>query len=488
MSLIQVTDLTFSYPSSYDEVFSHANFQIDTRWKLGLIGRNGRGKTTLLRLLMGEYPYGGSIHSSVEFDYFPYPVPHPQHRAGEVLAALCPQAQPWQIAREISLLDVEEAALERPFSSLSQGEQTKLLLSALFLKEGHFLLIDEPTNHLDEEGRRKVAAYLKGKQGFLLVSHDRRFLDGCVDHILSLNRADIQVQKGNFSSWMENFQRQQMLEEKQQESLKKDIRRLEKAAQRSATWSQQAEKAKYQNGPVDRGYIGHKAAKMMKRSQVIKQRQQQAIQDKSALLKNQETVSSLKLSPLSFHSQRLAAFSQVQVQYGHTPVCPPVSFTLEQGDRVALVGKNGSGKTSLLRLLTDGAVPYVGEMHKASGLVISLVPQDASFLRGSLSRLIQEEGLDESLFKAILRKMDFARVQFEKNLEDLSQGQKKKVLLARSLCQQAHVYVWDEPLNYIDIYSRLQIEELIQQFAPTMLFVEHDQAFREKIATKKVFL
>lgn len=487
MSLIQVTDLTFSYPSSYDEIFSHASFQIDTRWKLGLIGRNGRGKTTLLRLLMGEYPYGGSIHSSVEFDYFPYPVPHPQHRAGEVLAALCPQSQPWQIAREISLLDVEEAALERPFSSLSQGEQTKLLLSALFLKEGHFLLIDEPTNHLNEEGRRKVAAYLKGKQGFLLVSHDRRFLDGCVDHILSLNRADIQVQKGNFSSWMENFQRQQMLEEKQQESLKKDIRRLEKAAQRSATWSQQAEKAKYQNGPVDRGYIGHKAAKMMKRSQVIKQRQQ-AIQDKSALLKNQETVSSLKLSPLPFHSQRLAAFSQVQVQYGHTPVCPPVSFTLEQRDRVALVGKNGSGKTSLLRLLTDGAVPYVGEMHKASGLVISLVPQDASFLRGSLSRLIQEEGLDESLFKAILRKMDFARVQFEKNLEDLSQGQKKKVLLAHSLCQQAHVYVWDEPLNYIDIYSRLQIEELIQQFAPTMLFVEHDQAFRKKIATKKVFL
>ena len=165
-----------------------------------------------------------------------------------------------------------------------------------------------------------------------------------------------------------------------------------------------------------------------------------------------------------------------------------MSFTLEQGDRVALIGKNGSGKTSLLRLLTDGTVPYVGEMHKASGLVISLVPQDISFLRGSLSRLIVEEDLDESLFKAILRKMDFARVQFEKNLEDLSQGQKKKVLLARSLCQRAHVYVWDEPLNYMDIYSRLQIEELIQQFAPTMLFVEHDQAFRENIATKKVFL
>ena len=178
----------------------------------------------------------------------------------------------------------------------------------------------------------------------------------------------------------------------------------------------------------------------------------------------------------------------VCLTYRKKTILQGASLTARPGQITALLGKNGSGKTSLLRLLTDGTVPYVGEMHKASGLVISLVPQDASFLRGNLSRLIQEEGLDESLFKAILRKMDFARVQFEKNLEDLSQGQKKKVLLARSLCQQAHVYVWDEPLNYIDIYSRLQIEELIQQFAPTMLFVEHDQAFRENIATKKVFL
>lgn len=129
-----------------------------------------------------------------------------------------------------------------------------------------------------------------------------------------------------------------------------------------------------------------------------------------------------------------------------------------------------------------------GEMHKASGLVISLVPQDASFLRGSLSRLIQEEGLDESLFKGILRKMDFARVQFEKNLEDLSQGAKEKGTAGPQPLPAAHGVCVDEPLNYIDIYSRLQIEELIQQFAPTMLFVEHDQAFREKIATKKVFL
>ena len=116
------------------------------------------------------------------------------------------------------------------------------------------------------------------------------------------------------------------------------------------------------------------------------------------------------------------------------------------------------------------------------------VPQDTSMLNGSLSEFAEANRVDESLFKAILRKMDFSRIQFEKKMEDFSAGQKKKVLIAKSLCEQAHLYVWDEPLNYIDIYSRMQIENLIREFSPTMIFVEHDLAFRNNMATKSIRL
>ena len=109
-------------------------------------------------------------------------------------------------------------------------------------------------------------------------------------------------------------------------------------------------------------------------------------------------------------------------------------------------------------------------------------------LRGTLSELAEASRIDESLFKAVLRKMGFSRIQFEKRVEDFSAGQKKKALLAKSLCQQAHLYVWDEPLNYIDIYSRIQIENLIREFSPTMIFVEHDLAFRTAIATRCIRL
>ena len=241
MSMIQADGLTFSYPGSPDPVFENASFQIDTGWRLGLTGRNGRGKTTLLRLLMGEYPHEGSLISSESFDYFPSPVPEPERLTAEVLEDLCPEAESWRFPKELGLLGVEEEALWRPFSTLSNGERTKALLAVLFLREGRLPLIDEPTNHLDAHGRELVSAYLRRQRGFILVSHDRRFLDGCVDHILALNRADIQVQAGNYSSWKENFDRAQQFEEAKDERLRKDVRRLQKAARRTSVWSDRVE-------------------------------------------------------------------------------------------------------------------------------------------------------------------------------------------------------------------------------------------------------
>lgn len=484
MSMIRVENLTFAYPSSYDNIFENVNFQIDTDWKLGFIGRNGRGKTTFLNLLLGKYEYHGKIQASVQFDYFPYPVSNKNRLTADILSEVCPLAEEWELLRELSYLEVRDDVLWRPFFTLSNGEQTKVLLAALFLNDGHFLLIDEPTNHLDMEARETVSAYLKRKKGFILVSHDRCFLDGCVDHILSINRSNIEVQSGNFSTWFTNFQRQQEFELAQNERLQKDIRRLQQSAKRAAVWSERVEASKI--GAADKGYVGHKAAKMMKRSKSIEARQQQTIEQKSALLKNMETAEALKIQPLNYHTDLLASLSNVVVYYDGISVCEPVSFEIRQGERIVLDGKNGSGKSSLLKLVVGQSIDYTGTVTLGSGLVISYVPQDTSYLCGTLSEFAEENNLDESLFKAILRKMDFERVQFEKDIKDFSGGQKKKVLIAKSLCEKAHLYVWDEPLNFIDVYSRMQIEQLITEFAPTMLLVEHDSVFRDTVASKIV--
>lgn len=490
MSLIDVVGLTFGYDGNANHIFENVSFQLDTDWKLGLIGRNGKGKTTFLNLLSGAYEFSGTISSHVSFEYFPYPVKDKSALGEEVAGSILGYYEPWMLQRELSLLEASPDILYRPFDTLSNGEQTKLLLAALFLRENSFLLIDEPTNHLDIHGRALLSRYLNRKSSFIVVSHDRHFLDHCIDHVLSINRESIDVQAGTFSSWYQNKQLQDQFEKAENEKLQKDIRRLEGAAKRSASWSSQVEKTKkgVRNSGLrpDTGYLGHKAAKMMQRSKNLENRRQDAVEQKSGLLKNVEETETLKLSPLSYHAKRLLSLDGVSIQYDGQSICPPLSFTVEQGERIVLQGKNGCGKSSILKLICGQPIAHTGMLSVGSGLTISYVPQDASFLTGSLRDFCEQQEIEEPLFKAILRKLDFDRAQFELDLSSYSGGQKKKVLLAGSLCQQAHLYIWDEPLNYIDVFSRIQIEALLCSSNPTLLFVEHDEAFCEAIATKTV--
>lgn len=492
MSLINIKNLTFSYEGSHDTVFENVSFQINSDWKLGLTGRNGRGKTTLLNLLMGKYEYSGTIDASECFDYFPYEVGDCSDDTLTVVDRTVPDYEYWRLQKELSLLDVGEEVLYRPFSTLSNGERTKVLLAALFLKEARFLLIDEPTNHLDMEARVLVSRYLRLKKGFILVSHDRTFLDQCIDHILSINKNNIDVQKGNFSSWQYNKEILDQFELAENEKLKKEIKGLTEAARRTAAWSDKVERTK--NGlllsgiKADKGYTGHKAAKMMKRSKNLELRQENAIEEKSKLLKNLETADHLSIKPLDYHSNRLVEAENLSIYYDGRPAVETVSFSIESGDRVAIAGKNGSGKSSIMKLILGEPLEFKGDLRIASKLIISYVSQDTSQLRGTLKDHAAAEGIDESLFKAILRKLDFSRVQFEKDMSDFSEGQKKKVLIAASLCQHAHLYIWDEPLNFIDVISRMQIEEMLLKYKPTLLFVEHDAAFFETIATKRILL
>lgn len=486
MSMIQVEHLSFSYDSQQEMLFDDVSFSMDTDWKLGLVGRNGRGKTTFLSLLMKKYSYQGKIRSSVSFDYFPFVVEDKEQWTIDVVRSIYPLVEDWQIQRELSYLQVEDDVLWREFSTLSQGEQTKVLLAILFLKPGNFLLIDEPTNHLDAKARVVLMNYLQRKKGFILVSHDRKVLDGCVDHILAINRHTIEVQSGNYSSWFARFETQQEKEMQEDKRLRKDIRRLKSSALRTSMWSDKVEASKI--GAADKGFVGHKSAKMMKRSKNIAKRQQAANEQKEDLLKNVEEMENLQMKPLPHPASVLVSFDEVCPLYDGRIVGKPQSFQIEKEQRVFLDGKNGCGKSSLLKLLVDLKRSHNGKIDCTSNLIVSYVSQDTSFLQGTLAQYAKQYGIDETLYKTLLRKMGFERWLFDQEIQSYSDGQKKKVMLARSLCEQAHLYIWDEPLNFIDIYTRMQIEKMILSSQATMLIVEHDIAFRENVATKVVVL
>lgn len=231
MSNIEFKDLTFGYGENL--IFDHAQINIDDRWKLGLVGRNGRGKSTLLKLLEGKIITDSSIITDKNFVYFPQLLTeedlndekisseskNQESHKGDSIESLSvnitdrksqltfyllnelAEFEQWELERELSLLKVDLEVLWRPFESLSGGEQTKCLLAILFLDETNFPLIDEPTNHLDMASRKVVAQYLKKKSGFIVVSHDRNFLDEVCDHTLAIERQQVILYQGNYSTY-----------------------------------------------------------------------------------------------------------------------------------------------------------------------------------------------------------------------------------------------------------------------------------------------
>lgn len=490
MSIIDVKNLTFSYFGSAKPVFDNVSFYFDTDWKTGLIGRNGIGKSTLFKLLLDEEEYTGSINKSVKMIKFPPDILDKSYTGLEIFNNI--SHEDWKLFRELNLLNLDESLAYRAINTLSNGERTKLLLAMLFTNDDGFLLIDEPTNHLDMEGRGIVSEYLRGKRGFLLVSHDRAFLDGCIDHVISINKNSIEVQTGNYSSWYENKTKKDSFELSKNEKLKKEIKRLKNSARRSKDWSDNIEKTKTgtRNSGVkpDKGYIGHQAARMMQRSKNIQKRQYKAIEEKQGLLKDIEYNESLKLHILPHHRETLISINNLYAYYDKTEVISDISFDINQGDRIALFGKNGSGKSTIIKILLGLHKDFVGNIDMASDLQISYVPQNTSELKGNLQDLINSHGVDETLCKTILRKLGFARELFDMDMSSYSEGQKKKTLIATSLAKPAHIFIWDEPLNYIDIISRIQIEDIINNSKPTLLFVEHDKKFVESIASKIIRL
>lgn len=565
MSLISINQLTFYYDGSPDYIFEDLTVQIDTDWKLGLVARNGRGKTTFLKLLissvksrtssselnaskgdvrnkavcnnevernalstigfksakadMGDkYEYRGSITSPVEFDYLPFEIKDISRMTLDLLEDIYPSCELWKICRELTLLRVETDVLYRPFDTLSNGERTKVMLAVLFSIEHKFLLIDEPTNHLDMEARKTVSEYLNRKKGFILVSHDRNFMDECVDHIMAFNRNSVEVCQGNFSTWWENRQRKDAWEKEENIRLKKDIARLNQSVAEKSKWADRVEATKIgsksfkQGGRLGqqgdkiagRDYIGEKSRRLQQRRKSLEMRMQREIEEKSGLLKDLEEVENLKLYPLLHEKKVLVKMEEVTPFFSEIGEEIPdkehqqsrrklgkINLQIENGDYVVLQGKNGSGKSSVIRAILKSCgyeenqeLHYEGLITTAKGLVISYVAQDTCFLKGNLLDFAEESRLDRTLFLMLLRKLDFEREQFDKNMEDYSGGQKKKVLIAKSLCEKAHLYIWDEPLNFIDVFSRMQIEELLLQFRPTLLLVEHDRTFVDKLATK----
>ncbi len=496
MSTIEIKNLTFGYDTADNLLFDQASLNVDETWKLGLVGRNGRGKTTLLKILQGLLPYSGTVEHRLDFTYFPPKFSSEDLLTYDVCQEIVPIEQ-WKLEKELNLLNVSLDCLYRPFSSLSGGEKTKILLGTLFLQENSFPLIDEPTNHLDVNSRKQVADYLKKKAGFILVSHDRQFLNEVVDHIIALDKGELKTYQGNYTTYANEKKRQDEFEMAESEKIQREVKRLKNSAKEKSDWSKSREsdihgnsKVKGSGGTGHDGFITARAARTMKRSKSIETRLNKNIAEKENLLKNLEFVDPLKMQYQPNYHDVILEVENLTLNFpGEKPLFAPLSFQLKKGESLGIMGKNGSGKTSLINAIL-GKFPgeIQGKISLVSPLNISYVSQNYESNQGKLKDFATANQLDYEVFLNNLKKLGMERDVFQNTIENMSMGQQKKVEVAKSLSQLTELYIWDEPLNYLDTYNQDQLTEVINSVKPTLLYIEHDENFPQEIHSKTIYL
>ena len=530
MSTIICRRLTFGYPGAEGNVFDDLDLVIDTQWRSALSGRNGRGKTTLLRLIQGELePDRGAIERSQRTAYFPGAVVHPDAEVRDVVKDAVGPFRQWEakmddllengsedaleaygelldayqeaggyavesgIEAELASLGIGETYWERPFSSLSGGEQTRCLLASLFVPSSSsgpdtstFALIDEPTNHLDRDGRRFLADYLRAKAGFLLVSHDRAFLDACCDHVVALNPDTVEVERTSFSAWRERFRQRLARQRAENAALKQEIARLGQVAtdRRAGALKRESEKGAH----VDKGFISARAKRQMRKAVSAERRAENAAEERRQTLVDMEKDRRLALPDSGRKTGSLVVANDLGLWRGDMAVFAKVSFTVAPGDRVAIVGPNGCGKTSLLDQIEAQKHRHTGTLHRPGHVAVARTFQHPQWTSGLLRDHLQDAGIDESRFRQVMAVLGVRGGVLDGRIGDLSHGQQKKIDLARSFLASADLLLWDEPLNFIDIDAREQIEDVLLADQPTVVFVEHDAAFVERVATQIVDL
>lgn len=523
MSKMIVSDLTFYYAQYYQPVFEHVNLNLDTDWKLGLIGRNGRGKTTFLHLLNQTLtPSKGHINMEVKTELFPYQVnvqydiamdiikenigglktievlmdeilrDNVEKRIDEYQQLLESYLEmdgynmESRIRKEVNLMQLPEALLERDYASLSGGEKTKLQIITLFLRHNAFVLLDEPTNHLDIRGKEVLIAYLQKKKGFIVVSHDRDFLDQVIDHVLSINKTSIELEKGNYSSWKSNKDWREAYEFRTRTRLEKEITALESQSVSKREWASIAEGTKNQHGKFERS-SGSRAAQFMMHAKNAELEAEKNLEIKKELLKNYEVAAELTINQEKSEDAFLIKVKHLMFGYSHDrSIIKDLCFEVYSGDRIWIKGANGSGKSTLLKLLS-GSLPSKDCIEYANGLMIAESYQEPLWKDGFLpDHVVGREELSKII--EFCQLFDISDDTMKRPIGTFSGGEIRKLDIARAFSGQNQLILLDEPLNYMDVYFREQLEIAILRYEPTVIFVEHDERFGKNIATKVIEL
>lgn len=498
-----------------DKIFENVTFDVKTKDKIGLVGRNGTGKTTLMKILAGyENFQSGQINKrkGLVLGYLEQ-IPNYEdentvsdvlNKAFQYLQDIKKQMEQlertfdnldgeelqsaikkysylhdsYQIAggydtkeklnKILQGLNVSDEMQKREFNTLSGGEKTRVILGKILLEEPDLLLLDEPSNHLDIKSVEWLEEYLKNYEGtIVMVSHDRYFLDRVSNKIIELEADGVQIYNGNYSRYVAEKELRFLQAMKEYESQQKNIKKIEDQIQRYRIWGEMRDSDK----------MYKRAKELEKRLEKIEKINKPIVDKKSA---------NFQINGVSRSGKEVIKVININKTYNTKQLFSNIEFTLFYNDSMCILGENGTGKSTILKIIIDEIQSDKGEVKIGSNVKIGYLPQEVSFDREDIS-IVEYFSYYYSISIGEARK-ELANILFTgddvyKHISTLSGGEKSRLKLGMLIYEKVNTLILDEPTNHLDIESREVLEENLINYDGTILFVSHDRYFVDKIAT-----
>ena len=509
---IQVNNLVKSFEVGKN-VLDGLTFQVDQGERVGLLGRNGAGKTTLFKILTGEldydegtvvvgqgrrvglisqipvYPAGCTVEDVLRSAFARLESLAEEMRALEARMA-AGESDPAILKRYGTLserfeafggydtdvavnkiangLSIPDSQRSQLFDSLSGGEKTRVNLGRLILEDTDILLLDEPTNHLDLHATEWLEEYIRSFHGTVVtISHDRYFLDRTVTRVIEIQDGKAEFYSGNYSFYAVEKERRYQERMKQYEKEQAKIAQLEKAAEQLRVWAFMG---------MDKTY--RRAISMEKRIERMR------TTSKPTKARKMDA----RFSSAEFHGDEVLGIRNVSKSYGDKHLFEGISLKVEGGERIALIGDNGTGKSTLIKMIVGELYPDDGRIKTGPQVKEAYLPQIIRFDHPDWNlvenMMAAKKGLSAQSARNRLAAYDFRGEDVFKPVSVLSGGEQSRLRLCMLMDDEINFLILDEPTNHLDIDSREWIEEAVEAYDGTLLFVSHDRYFINRFATR----
>ena len=510
--ILDVCKVSKSY--GYSNVFENISFSVNLGDVVGLVGRNGCGKSTLLKIIAGKEDYVGNINiaKNTSIGYLEQASPdlNDERRVEEIfrepftellkrqkiiddMAMKMAEVDGVELDRLVDKysdmlnrfiedggyevdntinyvvngLKISKEIRESSYNALSGGEKTLVHFARILLSNPTLLLLDEPTNHLDIERIEWLQGYIQRFKGaVVVVSHDRYFLDKVANIVIDIEDCGARY-VGNYSHFVKEKEEKDMRQFEEYKNEQKKIAELKKAVERLYEWGMKADNPS-----------------MFRRAKAI-QKRIDAMEENATARPQSRKELRLNVKNTNRGGEEVIKVKNLNIKYGDREILNDVSIDIYQGEKLALIGKNGSGKTSFIKSIL-GEVECFGDVKIGGSVNIGYLPQLLTFdndKESLLSYVSNNTMLKEESARRLLAKFDFYKDDVERSVGSLSGGEKIRLKLACMLEKDVNTLIFDEPTNHIDVYTREVLEDVLKEFKGTILFVSHDRYFINNIAT-----